>query len=87
WLNHSPHGDDLSAQTKSQLDQGVEIANARGGLSLLIKCAPIRPSAFGERALVFHVADVSSVRLAERQRDMVLRFLSHDMRSPQASIL
>ncbi|MFP3802644.1 histidine kinase, partial [Paraburkholderia sp. SIMBA_027] len=20
WLNHSPHGDDLSAQTKSQLD-------------------------------------------------------------------
>ncbi|MFP3336075.1 hypothetical protein SB761_35845, partial [Pseudomonas sp. SIMBA_064] len=56
-------------------------------LSLLIKCAPIRPSAFGERALVFHVADVSSVRLAERQRDMVLRFLSHDMRSPQASIL
>ncbi|WP_410729088.1 ATP-binding protein [Burkholderia sp. SIMBA_062] len=87
WLNHSPHGDDVSAQTKSQLDQGVEIANARGGLSLLIKCAPIRPSAFGERALVFHVADVSSVRLAERQRDMVLRFLSHDMRSPQASIL
>ncbi|KUZ72468.1 histidine kinase [Burkholderia ubonensis] len=86
-LNRLPEGDDLSARTKSQLDQGIEIANARGGLSLLIKCAPIRSSSCGEGALVFHVADVSSVRMAERQRDMVLRFLSHDMRSPQASIL
>lgn len=86
-LNRWPEGDDLSARTKSQLDQGIEIANARGGLSLLIKCAPIRSSTCREGALVFHVADVSSVRMAERQRDMVLRFLSHDMRSPQASIL
>lgn len=86
-LNRWPEGDDLSAQTKSQLDQGIEIANARGGRSLLIKCAPIRMSTCREGALVFHVADVSSVRLAERQRDMALRFLSHDMRSPQASIL
>ncbi|PHP85404.1 histidine kinase [Burkholderia sp. AU18528] len=86
-LDHWPDGDALSAQTKSQLDQGIEIANARCGRSLLIKCAPIRPSVYGERALVFHVADVSSVRMAERQRDMALRFLSHDMRSPQASIL
>ncbi|HDR8962798.1 TPA: HAMP domain-containing histidine kinase [Burkholderia vietnamiensis] len=86
-LNHPSEGHDLTAQTKSRLDQGIEIANSRGGRSLLIKCAPIQPSAFGERALVFHVADVSSVRLAERQRDMALRFLSHDMRSPQASIL
>ncbi|MBY4693565.1 CHASE2 domain-containing protein [Burkholderia latens] len=86
-LNRCPEGDDLSAQTKSQLDQGIEIANARGGLSLLIKCAPIRASGHCEGALVFHVADVSSMRMAERQRDMALRFLSHDMRSPQASIL
>ncbi|WP_260449934.1 sensor histidine kinase [Burkholderia contaminans] len=86
-LDHWPDGDALSAQTKSQLDQGIEIANARSGRSLLIKCAPIRPSVYGERALVFQVADVSSVRMAERQRDMALRFLSHDMRSPQASIL
>ncbi|WP_260434811.1 HAMP domain-containing sensor histidine kinase [Burkholderia sp. Bp8992] len=86
-LDDWPDGDALSAQTKSQLDQGIEIANARWGRSLLIKCAPIRPSVYGENALVFHVADVSSVRMAERQRDMALRFLSHDMRSPQASIL
>ncbi|MFM0306002.1 CHASE2 and HATPase_c domain-containing protein [Paraburkholderia sediminicola] len=67
--------------------QGIEISNARGGRSLLIKCAPIRPSYGQEGAMIFHVADVSSVRKAERQRDMALRFLSHDMRSPQAAIL
>ncbi len=86
-LNRWAQGEDLSAQTKSQLGQGIEISNARGGLSLLIKCAPIRPASYGEGALVFHLADVSSMRMAERQRDMALRFLSHDMRSPQASIL
>lgn len=86
-LDHWSDGGDLPVQTESLLDQGIEIANARGGLSLLIKCAPIKPSAYREGALIFHVADVSSVRMAERQRDMALRFLSHDMRSPQASIL
>jgi signal transduction histidine kinase len=67
--------------------QGIEITNARGGRSLLIKCAQIKPSAGRDGALIFHLADVSSVRKAERQRDTALRFLSHDMRSPQAAIL
>jgi signal transduction histidine kinase len=37
--------------------------------------------------VIFHVADVTPMRAAERQRDAALRFLSHDMRSPQAAIL
>jgi signal transduction histidine kinase len=86
-LDHWTHSVDLPAQTESLLEQGIEIANTRRGRSLLIKCAPIKPSAYRDGALIFHVADVSSVRMAERQRDMALRFLSHDMRSPQASIL
>jgi len=86
-LEHWARGDDLPAHNESLLAQGIEITNARGGRSLLIKCAPIKPSAGRNGALIFHVADVSSVRKAERQRDMALRFLSHDMRSPQAAIL
>ncbi|MEO8839431.1 MAG: HAMP domain-containing sensor histidine kinase, partial [Herbaspirillum sp.] len=31
--------------------------------------------------------DISTIRAAERSRDETLRFLSHDMRAPQASIL
>jgi signal transduction histidine kinase/CHASE2 domain-containing sensor protein len=86
-LEHWARGDDLPAHSESQLAQGIEITNARGGRSLLIKCAPIKPAAGRDGALIFHVADVSSVRKAERQRDMALRFLSHDMRSPQAALL
>ena len=33
------------------------------------------------------LVDVSPLRESERRRDEALRFLSHDMRSPQASIL
>ncbi|CAB3768992.1 Adaptive-response sensory-kinase SasA [Paraburkholderia humisilvae] len=79
--------EDPPAYSDSMFSQGIEIANARGGRSLLIKCAQIKPSAGRDGALIFHLADVSSVRKAERQRDTALRFLSHDMRSPQAAIL
>ncbi|MFC0398734.1 sensor histidine kinase [Paraburkholderia rhizosphaerae] len=79
--------EDPPAYSDSMFAQGIEIANARGGRSLLIKCAQIKPSAGRDGALIFHLADVSSVRKAERQRDTALRFLSHDMRSPQAAIL
>ncbi|WP_246794791.1 CHASE2 and HATPase_c domain-containing protein [Burkholderia perseverans] len=75
------------AQALTRLAQGIEITHARGARSLLIKCAPLRPGAARPAGLIFHVADVSSVRMAERQRDMALRFLSHDMRSPQAAML
>jgi anti-sigma regulatory factor (Ser/Thr protein kinase) len=86
-IEHWSHGEKLPAHHESLLAQGIEITNARCGRSLLIKCAPIKPSAGRAGTLIFHVADVSFVRKAERQRDMTLRFLSHDMRSPQAAIL
>jgi signal transduction histidine kinase len=79
--------DDPPAYGESMFSQGIEITNARNGRSLLIKCAQIKPSEGRDGALIFHVADVSSVRMAERQRDTALRFLSHDMRSPQVAIL
>ncbi|WP_224017463.1 CHASE2 domain-containing protein [Paraburkholderia tropica] len=71
----------------SVLSQGIEITSARDGRSLLIKCAPIRPGAGRSSALIFYVTDLSSIRRAERQRDMALRFMSHDMRAPQAAVL
>jgi signal transduction histidine kinase len=80
-------GQALPSKAAALLAQGIEVTSARGGRSLLIKCAPIRPSAGRSSALIFHIADVSSMRKAERQRDMALRFLSHDMRSPQAAML
>src|SRR5690606_40376732 len=36
---------------------------------------------------IVNIIDISAIRAAERSRDETLRFLSHDMRAPQASIL
>lgn len=80
-------GHDLPASDEARFSQGFEVTSARGGRSLLIKCAHIKPSAQLQAALIFHLADLSSVRKAERQRDTALRFVSHDMRAPQAAIL
>jgi CHASE2 domain-containing sensor protein/signal transduction histidine kinase len=42
----------------------------------------------GERiGWIVRVVDVSDAKAAERQRDEILRLLSHDMRSPQTSII
>ncbi|MCK9507774.1 MAG: HAMP domain-containing histidine kinase, partial [Pigmentiphaga sp.] len=38
-------------------------------------------------AYIVSLVDISSLRAAEKERDEALRFLSHDLRSPQASIL
>jgi CHASE2 domain-containing sensor protein/nitrogen-specific signal transduction histidine kinase len=37
--------------------------------------------------LIVTIADITPLRESERRRDEALRFLSHDMRSPQASII
>ncbi|KWF65091.1 histidine kinase [Burkholderia multivorans] len=65
---------------------GLEIVDARQR-SLLVKCAIVPAHEAGDAMVIFHVADVTPMRAAERQRDAALRFLSHDMRSPQAAIL
>ncbi|WP_322051609.1 CHASE2 domain-containing protein [Paraburkholderia bannensis] len=80
-------GKTLPVSATSLLSQGIEITSARDGRSLLIKCALIRPGTDRGSALIFYVTDLSSIRRAERQRDMALRFMSHDMRSPQAALL
>jgi len=81
-----PTDDMTSGLGETTLAQGIEIVDARAR-SLLIKCAVIRPAGERDGALIFHVADLSSIRKTERQRDLTLRFLSHDIRSPQAAML
>ncbi|MFM0491745.1 CHASE2 domain-containing protein [Paraburkholderia graminis] len=72
-------------ESAAQMD-GIEIVDAKRR-SLLIKCAVVPALHARDAALIFHVADVTPMRIAERQRDSALRFLSHDIRSPQAAIL
>jgi signal transduction histidine kinase len=85
-LSESADDNSSSVGGEAALAQGIEMIDGQQR-SLLIKCATIQASLGRDGALIFHVADVTSMRKAERQRDVTLRFLAHDLRSPQAAIL
>ena len=54
---------------------------------LLVHFAPSFSARGVRTGSIVTLVDVSPLRESERRRDEALRFLSHDMRSPQASIL
>ncbi len=53
----------------------------------LLQIAPSFTHAGARAGTIITLTDISPLRESERRRDEALRFLSHDMRSPQASIL
>jgi len=59
----------------------------------LVRCAPLGAEAGAEAdtavvtGYVVSLTDVTRLKMAERQRDDVLGFVSHDIRSPQASLI
>ncbi|KGD98457.1 histidine kinase [Achromobacter sp. RTa] len=59
----------------------------RAGRDLILKCAPIHTAEGNFAGTVATLTDISRIRQAERQREETLRFISHDMRAPQSSIL
>jgi len=66
--------------------EGLEVRDAQGR-DMLLKCVCLRTGQ-GERAgTILILTDVWAIRQAEREREQTLRFLSHDMRSPQNEIL
>ncbi|WP_232346413.1 CHASE2 domain-containing protein [Cupriavidus sp. USMAA2-4] len=65
---------------------GVELSSG-DERPFLLRGAALRSSNGGLAGVIVSLIDISEVRRAERQREQTLRFLSHDMRSPQASIL
>lgn len=49
--------------------------------------SPLRDSEGDQRGWILHLHDITAIRAAEREREAALEFLSHDMRSPQSSII
>jgi CHASE2 domain-containing sensor protein len=69
--------------------EGVEARDAQGRI-VLVKTAFLPDAGPGQRwrnAVIVSVIDLTVIRQLEEQREEALRFLSHDIRSPQASIL
>ncbi len=66
--------------------EGVEAIDSRGN-ELLVKSVPCSSSSNLQVGWIVSLVNITAIRHAERKRDEVLRFLSHDMRAPQTSIL
>jgi signal transduction histidine kinase len=54
---------------------------------LLARIAPLPTTPGQPRCLVLCLADITPIRLIEQQRDDLLGFIAHDIRSPQASLV
>lgn len=87
-------GANLSFDWPDLLDLGRAVALKNGvavqdhsNRDLLIKSAPCHSATTLLTGWIVSMLDISTIRAAERSRDETLRFLSHDMRAPQASIL
>jgi CHASE2 domain-containing sensor protein/signal transduction histidine kinase len=65
---------------------GSEARDA-AGRDLLVRFVPCFNTDGQTTSWIASLVDITPIREAERQRDVALRFISHDMRSPQASIL
>ena len=68
------------------MKNGIEVTDQHGS-SLIIKSAPCTNAQHELIGWIVGINDISTIRKAERSRDESLRFISHDMRAPQASIL
>ncbi len=68
------------------LGRGIEVRDA-AGLDHLLRYAPCTNAQGLVTGWIAGLVDVTALHAAERQREEVLHLLSHDMRSPQASIL
>ena len=79
-------GSEDDAQGAAPPRTNVEVRD-RAGQDLLLRCAQVRTAQGVRAGLVVTLSDITMIRQAERQREETLRFISHDMRAPQNSIL
>ncbi|AKM07529.1 hypothetical protein AM2010_1459 [Pelagerythrobacter marensis] len=67
-------------------DEFVEL-RLENGKTFTKRHFPLRNHSGEQRGWILQLADISEIRRAQRERDEMLEFLSHDMRSPQSSII
>jgi len=74
---------------RAGVDQPLVSVEARASddTEYLLQIAPSMSQGGVRTGTIVTLSDISPLRESERRRDEALRFLSHDMRSPQASIL
>ncbi|MBI3715325.1 MAG: CHASE2 domain-containing protein [Betaproteobacteria bacterium] len=88
-LQAPAEGDWRDLWQRAGVDLPVVSVEARTGddAEYLLQIAPSLSQGGVRAGTIVTLSDISPLRESERRRDEALRFLSHDMRSPQASIL
>lgn len=76
----------LAAKTMLDEDGQREITTADGRVFVL-RMAPLLDAQGRPAGSIARLTEITAIRLATRQREDALQLLTHDMRSPQASIL
>lgn len=76
----------IDIQKVQSRPHGIEVRDENDH-DLLIKSAACYSAKDKLAGWIVSVVDISVIRSAERSRDETLRFISHDMRAPQSSIL
>jgi hypothetical protein len=84
---HALLGDDIVGRAKAPLSPLADGSLEIDGRCFILTRAALRDADDVQRGWIVRLADISAIRDAEREREALLEFLSHDMRSPQASIL
>jgi signal transduction histidine kinase/CHASE2 domain-containing sensor protein len=70
------------------LEDGKEfLLNDHSWLLRLQSFQPTKDQSYNVTLWLYQLIDVTTLRQTQRERDQMMRFLSHDMRSPQVSIL
>jgi PAS domain S-box-containing protein len=65
----------------------VEVVLAESGRHCLVRAVAFHDDSGIRAGTIIDLADVTELRAAQREREEVLRFLSHDMKSPATSLL
>ncbi|MDE1914568.1 MAG: CHASE2 domain-containing protein [Sphingomonadales bacterium] len=74
----------LESITQERLENEIAMADGR---RFVIARAPVEHDDGRQSGWILRLVDITPIREAERTREEVLQLLSHDMRSPQASII
>jgi len=88
-MQSTADGDWRELWLRAGADLPIISVEARAGddSEYLLQIAPSLSQGGARTGTIVTLSDISPLRESERRRDEALRFLSHDMRSPQASIL
>ena len=83
--NPPEEASDLDTPANSFFNQELEF-NDKKGHDILLKFANTYTSTGELSGFIITLIDISAIRNDERRREETIRFISHDMRSPQSSI-